>query len=384
MDLRTFLVPVVVAALLSPTGVLAGTPELLKKYVPFARTGEETALQTEPQVLDVDGLPKDMVFKQFDVVGDAVVLVHGSSKYKLLLIDDPTTSDTTTSDTTDDSKDSSTNDGVVSSSVKDPVDLLGVGRRSNGLAAVDDGRDGTARVDLRSRLTPVRWQGERSTCTVFAIVAALEFEDIARGGSAKTDYSEQHGYWNACQFIGREQGVDGALWPDATAMALSRHPVCDEVDWPYTPATTPSTAPVAVLRRSDLHGPGVVTRIPTDVDRPAARATVRHWLYRGHVVVSLFCVAWDDEAANTSGRIDVVRGSNGKHPKSGVGHTMLVCGYDDGARYFIVKNSWGEEWGDRGYGYLSYDYFDIYAYGQFIVFGEDLSSAGATNVRKSS
>ncbi len=44
------------------------------------------------------------------------------------------------------------------------------------------------------------------------------------------------------------------------------------------------------------------------------------------------------------------------------GHAVVAVGFDDsmvigsskGA--FIIRNSWGEEWGDSGYGYLPYDY----------------------------
>ncbi|RYZ81212.1 MAG: peptidase, partial [Proteobacteria bacterium] len=38
------------------------------------------------------------------------------------------------------------------------------------------------------------------------------------------------------------------------------------------------------------------------------------------------------------------------------GHAILVCGYDDEKEALIIRNSWGENWGDGGYGYLPYGY----------------------------
>ena len=37
------------------------------------------------------------------------------------------------------------------------------------------------------------------------------------------------------------------------------------------------------------------------------------------------------------------------------GHAFSIQGYDDEKRLFIVKNSWGDSWGDQGYGYINYD-----------------------------
>jgi len=37
-------------------------------------------------------------------------------------------------------------------------------------------------------------------------------------------------------------------------------------------------------------------------------------------------------------------------------HAVLLVGYDDYEQNFIFKNSWGNKWGDVGYGLLPYSY----------------------------
>jgi hypothetical protein len=39
----------------------------------------------------------------------------------------------------------------------------------------------------------------------------------------------------------------------------------------------------------------------------------------------------------------------------GAAHALLVVGFNDDNRYWIVKNSWGSGWGDGGFGRVSYD-----------------------------
>jgi C1A family cysteine protease len=38
------------------------------------------------------------------------------------------------------------------------------------------------------------------------------------------------------------------------------------------------------------------------------------------------------------------------------GHAMVIVGYDNPRKEFLVRNSWGDSWGNKGYGWLPYAY----------------------------
>jgi C1A family cysteine protease len=42
------------------------------------------------------------------------------------------------------------------------------------------------------------------------------------------------------------------------------------------------------------------------------------------------------------------------------GHAIAACGYDDEKELVKFKNSWSEKWGDKGYGYLPYEFVERY------------------------
>ena len=51
---------------------------------------------------------------------------------------------------------------------------------------------------------------------------------------------------------------------------------------------------------------------------------------------------------------------------------MLIVGYNDRQKIFIVRKSWGEHWGDKGYCYVQYDYAgspDFNILNQFAILG---------------
>jgi hypothetical protein len=49
------------------------------------------------------------------------------------------------------------------------------------------------------------------------------------------------------------------------------------------------------------------------------------------------------------------------------GHAMCLIGYDDGKQAFEVLNSWGEKWGDNGFGWIKYS-----DYGKYCKYGYQL------------
>jgi C1A family cysteine protease len=38
------------------------------------------------------------------------------------------------------------------------------------------------------------------------------------------------------------------------------------------------------------------------------------------------------------------------------GHAVMAVGYDDSARRLLVRNSWGKNWGMKGYFNMPYEY----------------------------
>ena len=46
----------------------------------------------------------------------------------------------------------------------------------------------------------------------------------------------------------------------------------------------------------------------------------------------------------------------GRGSKNYGGHAVLCCGYDLPKRRFLVRNSWGKDWGLAGYFWMPFDY----------------------------
>ena len=54
-------------------------------------------------------------------------------------------------------------------------------------------------------------------------------------------------------------------------------------------------------------------------------------------------------------------------------HAMCLTGFDERTRQIEFVNSWGELWGDRGFGYLPYSYFEQRLVSSWILYGPDVS-----------
>lgn len=196
-------------------------------------------------------------------------------------------------------------------------------------------------VDERAAQTPVRNQGRRKTCSVFAVTAAHEW----MCGDAP-DLSVEFALWRAKQ---RDKNAGEATWPRVVLEAIHEDgQVLDEM-WPYGNPAYPAKPPVPARRAPRRMAGAWRVLGPPNPD------VIRETLIGGEAVVLevRFVVdAW--QAAAGEGIVDAAASA----PTFG-GHAILAVGVEgdaDGVTRIVIKNSWGDRWGNGGYGYLTESY----------------------------
>ena len=210
-------------------------------------------------------------------------------------------------------------------------------------------------IDFRAQLPPVRDQGPRGTCVAFAVTAAHE---IRRAQGERL--SDGFLYWGCKQGDGTGGG-SGTTLP-AAASALAQYGQSVEALWPYepgwddnVPVRTPSAAAIADGASRLCTG---LRRLPATVDQITAA------LAGGRVVV---LVTWVFENWRRADR-GVIALPETRDRRLGL-HAVLTAGYrtGPGPTSIVIRNSWGRDWGDDGYGYLSGGYVDMHAVSAWVL-----------------
>jgi C1A family cysteine protease len=151
-----------------------------------------------------------------------------------------------------------------------------------------------------------------------------------------------------------ERKIEGTIEEDADAQlhdcidTLKIYGVCPESDWPYDVTKFAQTPPLTCYSDALKHHVINAYNINNDIN------SMKNCLASGYpfvVGISIYESFETQEVAKTG----IVPMPIQKEECLG-GHTVLVCGYDDATHHWILRNSWGTEWGDNGYFYLPYVY----------------------------
>jgi C1A family cysteine protease len=205
------------------------------------------------------------------------------------------------------------------------------------------------RVDLRAEMPRVYNQGEFNSCTANAIAAALEFDEIKhlqrRGLVVRP--SRMFIYYNEREIEGTENKDAGAQIRDGIK-SVSKQGDCAERLWPYTRAnltTKPSATCYSKARRYKAVG---YERMKHKLGELKACIASGYPFVFGFKVYESFL----GRGVKDTGALYLPR----KKEKSVGLHAVLASGYDDHLSRFIVRNSWGERWGNKGYFTIPYNY----------------------------
>ncbi len=231
-----------------------------------------------------------------------------------------------------------------------------------------------AKVDHRPFQTPIRDQLDRGTCVCFASLANIE-SIIKRQENIERNLSEQYANWLFMREEGKNQCSDG-LKTTLSARYLAKDGVCEEADYPYENKLTVEThcaqMPPTNVQQKAIYGIGGVALIEDlgffgpSIKNPDY---LEGLLYQNYNIVFGTHVAWGREP-DANKVFDVILDQYGNPLQSFGGHAMLIVGYDRSGAipYFIIKNSWGDDFGADGFMYLSYDYISQYAKYGYIVY----------------
>jgi C1A family cysteine protease len=191
----------------------------------------------------------------------------------------------------------------------------------------------------KGAVTPVKDQGQCGSCWSFSTTGALEGAYYNKYGNLQSFSEQQLVDCDNFKNGGRDHGCNGGLMDNAFAWISKNGGLCIENDYPYISGNTETSGTckqscetvsdskivsfVDVTTSSDLDMMQAIASQPVSI---AIEADQREFqLYK-------------------SGVFTATCGTN-------LDHGVLVVGYgsDDGSDYYLVKNSWGESWGQDGY-----------------------------------
>ena len=190
-------------------------------------------------------------------------------------------------------------------------------------------------------MQPVRHQGARSSCLIFAVTSAHE-----KLVSSASHLCVEYLYLNA---ILRDPApniaVGTTMQAVAEALEMDGQPL--ETAWPYLSSQPTITSWIA---------PSPIGQVWKAKSRSTSKAfdDVTALLDAGRLVILGLIITASFLRCDKSGHLPVLTPD-----PSRAGHAVLAVGYGtdtSNKRYLLVRNSWGLKWGEGGYGWLAETY----------------------------
>jgi C1A family cysteine protease len=219
-------------------------------------------------------------------------------------------------------------------------------------------------VDLREWCSPVENQGGLGSCTAHAGAGIIEYYERKSFGR-HIDASRLFLY-KVTRNLMKVKGDTGAyLRKSMGAMVLFGVP--PEEYWPYTDDEKRFDEEPPAFCYAFAQNYQTVKYFRHDPPRTKPEEIlkkVKTYLASNHPSMFGFTVYNSIEQAEGTGRIPF------PSPKERIegGHAVAVVGYDDKMKIknkygkvettgaLLIRNSWGKEWGEKGYGWLPYEY----------------------------
>ena len=201
-------------------------------------------------------------------------------------------------------------------------------------------------ADLRLQDTAIYDQLNLGSCTANAWAGIFEF--------LKKKQAEPYWTPSRLEIYYYERVLEGTVKTDSGAelrdgvKVLTKQGVCPETEWPYNVKKFTSK-PTSKCNKDALKNEVIqyLAVTPTATQFKGCLAAGYPYVF-GFTVYSSFM---SDEVAKTG----IMPMPSPEDQVEG-GHAVMAVGYDDTNQWYIIRNSWSSDWGDKGYFYMPYSY----------------------------
>lgn len=201
----------------------------------------------------------------------------------------------------------------------------------------------------RSLMGPVRDQGQYGSCVGFAASAVKDCHE-----GIKTSPLYLYSHCKKLDGIPEQEGT----YPKVAMSVLLNKGICKEESMPYSKMAWPNIPLPGIAQDKEAlkYRVKAYARVLT-VDE------VKQSIYKDGPVLGAVLVC--DSFVNSSDGFIPLPGDDGQQDNIRGGHAICVVGYNDDlvhgkhTGYFEVKNSWGVNWGNDGYCWIPYDFFNF-------------------------
>jgi C1A family cysteine protease len=196
-------------------------------------------------------------------------------------------------------------------------------------------------VDLRPIMPPVYDQGQTSSCTANAIAGAMQF--LTKSSVVP---SRMFIYYNE-RLAMNETMEDSGASLDIGIPATKQYGACPESLWDF------DVAHITEKPTPEDYALGLQCTIDS-FEHILTFDQIKHSLSLGFpVIVGITAYqSFESEQTAKTGLMTIPLPTEACLG----GHAVLVVGYDDVAQHLIVRNSWGNDWGQNGYFFMPYAY----------------------------
>ena len=211
-------------------------------------------------------------------------------------------------------------------------------------------------VDLRSNFSRIKNQGQQGSCLAFTLTSVFEYV-MKLNNQGDCDLSESFLYYNA-----RHLDENGSVNEDngskfvPSLEALRTYGIALEKVWPYNEEVCNNKPTEEAYNDAATRKLIKALNVERNVD------AIKSALSDGHPVAASFTLFESFSTTDayvpmpSSDEMEALENSSEDTEWKHSYHAMVIVGYSDKLQRFLVRNSWGEDWGDHGYCYIPYDY----------------------------